>query len=363
MQTQKTIGMLAVLLAAQLLLAVGMSYTGTSLAVHRPDTPLLNLGDSSVDRITITAPDDQHIVLARQGDGWILPGTGDFPADKLQVERLLAELKGLQRGLAVATTKGALKRFKVSDDAFERRVQLARGDQTLATLYFGTSPGVRRVNARSSGDDAVYTTEFGIYDAPVKPEDWEDKGVLKLPPGEIETIGLAGLTLERLPASPAAAASGDKDTQEPESRTWSSKAGLAEGESVNQVNADALAQQLAGLTVGAVLGSVADPGYGLDQPALSISVQRQGGQTIEYRIGKRDKGNDYVLKSSSRPEYFHLPGYTADALLKAAAREQLVAVSGAAAGDGVSSHQGTGQSPPAQGAGATDQARSAAGAS
>ncbi len=362
MQMQKIIGMLAVLLAAQLLLAVGMSYTGPALAVHRPDTPLLDLGDSSVDRVTITAPDDQNIVLARQGDGWVLPGTGDFPADKSRVDRLLEELKGLKRGLAVATTKGAQERFKVSSDTFERRVQLARGDELLATLYFGTSEGMHRVNARTSGDDAVYTTEFGVYDIPVIPEDWEDKGVLKIPPGEIETIGLGGLTLQRLPAAPSSAAAGGKDTQKPATQTWSSE-GLADGEAVNQANADALAQKLAGLTVGAVLGTGADPGYSLEQPALDIHIKRQGGQTIEYRIGKRDKADDYVLKASSRPEYFRLPGYTADALLSAAARDQLVAASGGATDDAVAAQQGAKHSSPAQGTEAPDQARTAAGAS
>jgi hypothetical protein len=362
MQMQKTIGMLAVLLAAQLVLAVGMSYTGPSLAMHRPDTPLIDLGDRTVDRITIAAPDDQRVVLAQEGDGWVLPGTGDFPADKSRVDRLLGELKGLKRGLAVATTKGAQKRFKVSNDDFERRVQLARGDEMLATLYFGTSPGMRRVNARTSEDDAVYTTEFGVYDAPVKPEDWEDKGVLKIPPGEIDSIGLTGLTLERRPAAPAGTAAGDKDLQKPETRIWSSE-GLADGEAVNQANADALAQQLAGLTTGAVLGTEANPDYGLDQPALAIQVQRQGGQTIEYRLGKRDKADDYVLKASSRPEYFRLPGYTADALVKAAARDQLVAVAGEATEEGEAAQQGAAQSTPAQGTEVTDHGKSAAGAS
>jgi len=359
MQMKKTIGMLAVLLVAQLLLAVGMSHTGPSLAVHHPDTPLLDLGDSNVDRITITAPDDQHVVLARQDDGWVLPGTGDFPADKSRVDRFLEELKGLKRGLAVATTKGAQQRFMVGNDAFERRVQLARGDETLATLYFGTSPGMRRVSVRTSEDDAVYTTEFGVYDAPAKAEDWEDKGVLKIPSAEIEAIGMADLMLQRLPAAPS---TGDKNTQQPATRPWSSE-GLAEGEVVKQAGADSLAQQLAGLTVGAVLGTEANPGYGLDQPALDIRVQREDGQTIEYRFGKREKANDYVLKASSRPEYFRLPGYTAEALIKAAARDQLVAVAGETTDAAAAAQHGAEQSSPENGTGTTDQASSAAGAS
>lgn len=332
---QKIIGMLAVLLAAQLVLAVGMSYTGPNLTAQRPDTPLLDLGERTVDRLTIEGSDDQQLVLARRGEDWVLPETGDFPADSKKVDHLLERLKGLKRGLPVATSEPAMKRFKVSEDAFERRVMLAQGDETLATLYFGTSPGMRRVHARTDADDAVYAAEFGLYDAPVKPEDWENKSVLQIPRGEIETLSLSAFTLSRLPGTGSGAASEEGDKQQGDQATWTVDA-LAEGETVNQANAEALAERLAGLNIGAVLGLEAKPEYGLEAPALVLSLRRQGGEAIEYRLGKRDTENDYVLKVSSRPEYFRLPGYTGDALVKAAGREQLVASATGPA------HQGTG---------------------
>jgi len=357
---QKTIGMLAILLAAQLALAVGMSYTGPDLAPHRPDTPFLALGAGTVDRVTIDAPDDQHLVLARQGDAWVLPGTGDFPADQGKVERLLGQLKDLKRGLAVATTGGALKRFKVSDDAFERRLTLARNGKTIATLYLGTSPGIHRVHARTGGDEAVYTAEFGVYDVPVKPDDWEDKGLLKIPPDEIESIGLADLTLTRSPATPATQSAGNGAPHPPAEKRWTST-GLADGETVNQTNTDTLEQQLAGLSIASVLGTEGKPEYGLAEPALVVSVQRKGGKPVEYRIGKREKEKDYVLKASSRPEYFRLPAYTADVLVKAAGRDQLVSAAGPA--DGNTAAQAPDASPPAHGADAPRQTAPAAGTS
>ncbi len=338
---RKTIGLLSILLAAQLLLAVGMSFTGPDLAAVRPDTPLIELGGSSVDRVTIEGAGNERIVLARGGEGWVLPEIGDFPADKGKVDGLLDRLRGLKRGLAVATTEGAQKRFKVSDDAFERRLSLAQGDHALATLYLGTSPGMRRVHARTREDDAVYTAEFAVYDAPVKPEDWEDKALLQIPRQEIAKISLAEFELRRTPGD----ATGDA-AQQSAQPVWSAEA-LAEGETVNQANADALAQNLAELRIGSVLGREAKPEYGLEAATLVLSVQRKGGEVIEYRLGKRDQQNDYVLKVSSRPEYFRLPLYTADTLIKSAAREQLVAKAsqGAVAGEAA---QGEQQSAPSQ---------------
>ena len=330
---QKTIGVLVVLLAVQLSLAVGMSFSRPDLATARSDTPLLDLGDRRVDRLTIEDSDNSKLVLARQGDGWVLPESGDFPADEAKVDVLLDRLKGLQRGLAVATSEGAMRRFKVSDDAFERRVVLAQGDEALATLYFGTSPGMRRVHARAQHDDGVYVVEFGVHDAAVRAEDWEDKDLLAIAPAEIETISLAGLTLKRLPGDGSDAATGQAGKQTTAEADWTVES-LAEGESVNQVNAGALVGKLSGLRFAAVLGSEAKPEYGLEQPELVIALTRKGEQ-FDYALGKRDKDQDYVLKVSHRDEYFRLPGHTGDALIKAAGRDQLiVAASDTAGGEG-----------------------------
>jgi hypothetical protein len=63
---------------------------------------------------------------------------------------------------------------------------------------------------------------------------------------------------------------------------------------------------------------------------LTLSVTRKGGEPLEYRLGPTGKEGYAVLKSSARPEYFRVPGYTADALIKAAARTQLVQAAPAA---------------------------------
>jgi hypothetical protein len=361
---QKLIRYLVVLLAAQLLLAVAMSYTGPRLVTRPPDTPLFALTGHSVDHITIAGPDHKQLVLAHEGAGWVLPGTGDFPADGTRVDDFLQRLEGLKHGLAVATSAAAQSRFKVGDHDFERRVQLAQGKTTVATLYFGTSPGLRQVHARSQDDKAVYTTNFATYEAPLKAADWEDKHVLVLPASKIAAMTVAGLTLQRVPdaitapaatpgkatsaATPAAtpgkatsaatpaATPGKATTGTPAPATattappaapatpgthWSA-AGLAAGQIVNQSGANTLADRLAGLQIGSVLGRDAKPGYGLDQPVLDVRLTQQGGNKIEYRIGKQ--GNDFVLKASSRPEYFRLLPTTADGLIKAAHHDQLV---------------------------------------
>jgi len=330
---EKTIRILSIVLVAQLLLAVGMSLTGPNLAAAHPNTPLFTLGDKAVDHLTIEGLEGAHVVLAKQGQGWVLPDNGGYPADRTQVDTLLSRLEGLQRGLPVATTPGALKRFKVSDDSFERRVLLAHGDDTLATLYLGSSPGMHHVHARTGKDDAVYDVDFAVYEAPDKVEDWENKAILQFPQDSLETIDVAGLTLHRAPAA-AVDKGTDKSAANGKARpastaSWQVEA-AGQGEVVNPAGAQDLAGKLARLRIGAVLGAEAKPEYGLDKPALTLSVTRKGGEPLEYRLGPTGKEGYAVLKSSARPEYFRVPGYTADALIKAAARTQLVQAAPAA---------------------------------
>ncbi len=319
---QKKIGLLTALLAAQLILALGLGLGRPAVNAAQPSTPLLALGDQPVDRLEIQGPDKQTLLLQKTAGRWVLPDSAGFPADKSKVERLLGELKALKRGLAVATTAGAQQRFKVSDDDFERKLVLAQGDKTLATVYFGTSPGLRQVHARSARDSAVYTTGFGLYEAPLGADAWEDKTLLRVPADDIRRIEVAVLALS--PLQPPHAAAAKKTAQGAAGPPPWSATGLDDGEVVDQAHAADLVQQVSQLTFASVLGTRADPAYGLEQPALTLELTLKDGKREQIRLGRREKQNDYVLQVSSRPEYFRLTSAAGAALIKSAQRNQLV---------------------------------------
>lgn len=324
------VGILAGVLAVQLLVAAGMSFTGPSLAAFRPDVPLFDLAGRAVDRLTIESAEDGQVVLARKDDGWVLPHASDFPADTAKVDDLIQQLQDLKRGMAVATSASAHQRFKVTDDEFERRLVLASGDETLATLYLGSSPRVREVHARTSDDAAIYSVPIGVYEVPADQDDWLDTTVLQVPLAEIDKVTLPGFSLSRV----TEAASGDDATAQ-ESKdsaprwTLDSSSERLDADAIDQVKANELVRKLAQLSIDSVLGTESLPEYGLGEPVLVASLQRGGAgmeqpEQIEYRLGKREKENDYVLKSSLRDEHFRIAGYLGDALVEAAARERLL---------------------------------------
>jgi hypothetical protein len=326
---EKTIRLLAVLLAAQLVLALGLGLIGTRVTAEQPGAPMLAVEKDKIDRLTVEGPDQAKVVLAKVDGTWRLPESANFPADGNKIGALLNRLQGLKQGLPVATTAGAQERFKVADATFERRITLAAGDKPLAKLYLGTSQGAHQTHARAADQKAIYSIDLAAYDVPVKPDDWEDKTILEIPQTEIESIGIGGLHLERVAAaaSSAADASAKKsDAKAPEKSpepSWRAT-GLGAGEHFKPDAADKLAALLADLRFGAVMGQEEKAADALHQPELDLSVTRKGGGQIEYRLGKApDKKDEYILKVSTRPEYFRLPSYTAQPLIDAAARKAL----------------------------------------
>lgn len=316
---------LRILFAAQLVLAVILFFSGPDLAAVRPDTPLLDIGKAKVDRLVIEGEEETKVVLKRVGEAWSLPNHYNFPADKEKVEGMLARLRGVKTGMPVATTSGALKRFKISDDSYVRRIILSSENNDLATLFLGTSPGMRRIHARSKKDDAVFSVAFAAHDAPAKPEDWENKEILRIPEGEIERIQVENITLLRQDAEKRQKKTDGEDGKKVKGPdpTWIAE-GLSDGESIQMADVEALVQKLANLRIGRVLGIEIDEKYGLKEPVLTLTLTRKGQGEIEYRIGKHVDDSFFVIKASTRSEYFRIPQYTGNNLVENAVQEKLV---------------------------------------
>ncbi len=337
----KTIRLLSVLLVVQIALAAGLVLNGNTLSAAENDKPLFAFKADAIDRISIDGPNQSHVVLAKSNGHWQLPDMGNFPADDERVKRLLDRIDRLKLGEPVATTSGARERFKVAEKSYERRLVIDAGNKTLGTLYLGTSPAMRQVHARLNADDAIYAVNLATYEIPVKAAEWEDRTVLQIPQHDIAGIDVDGLQLRRAAAeqktsqaAPAATANSSAKSVVPTAApTMWQAAQLSTGEHIDAAAVDKLAGQLADLRIGDVLGKTAKPEYGLDNPALQLTVVRKDGKSVQYQFGKMTAGTDYVLKSSLRDEYFELPTYLAQSLLGAAKRQALVPSTAVASAD------------------------------
>ncbi len=300
MRSMKTgIILLATLAAVQVVLVVVTHSDNTEVASESVSGVLLEFDKAKVDQLNIQGVDGT-VSLTRVDNNW---QTADgFPANQSKVTALLDKLADLKHGLPVGVSEQALGRFKVAIGDYESRVQLQQGDEILADLYLGSGAGARQSHVRRQSDNVVYTSNIGIYDAPVDVGEWQDKTVLQLDESKVKSVELAGLKLERT--------SGSKDSV----TIWRAAA-LPDGKLLNQAEVNAGLQPLWTLRFAEVLGKEAKPEYGLESPALVLKLTYDGGER-EYRFGKMADSDDYVLKVSDRDEYFRVAGYSVKPLVE-----------------------------------------------
>jgi hypothetical protein len=289
------IGILSGLLVLQLALALGLNLAVDDYAAFEPSEPLLAFEPESVDALRIEDGEGTVDLVRREG-AWVLPGLDDFPADQEAVTRLLERLAGLQKGWPVATTSGALERFEVAEDAYERRISLTAAGTPAPLLYLGTSPGLRKTHVRPEGEVAVYAASLDIWEAGAAPSDWIDKGILTLGEAAITRIELPGLTLER-----------DGEALR--------VAGLGEGEQTDAAAARTLVNRLANLRIQSVVGEDVVPAG--DTPALTITVTRAEGDPLTYRFWKQPEGTDYLLTRSDLDHRLVVAGFSVEPLVSA----------------------------------------------
>ncbi len=299
---KKTIGILSALLILQLGVAAALRLERPSHEAFQASEPLLTFDSSAVDTITISNGDGTTLSLRKEDGAWQLPKLGGFPADGAAVQRLLGKLAAMKQGWPVATTAAAAPRFKVAPESFERKIVLAHGGQTLAELYVGTSPGLRKVHVRRPEQQAIYAVAFNTFDAPIKTDDWIDKHIAQVDQDELQRIDLPALTLVR------------------EKEGWRLP-DLTDGEEMAAEEARKLAGQVANITISSVLMKApAQPG----KPLLQYTLTTKSGDRKTFTFYKADGSNDaYLLKTSQRQEYFKVPAFYIDSI-KDSSRDKLV---------------------------------------
>jgi len=292
---------------AQLVLVVAVNLTVRDYGAFQAEEKLLVFDKQKVYALRIEDGKDS-VVLHKQEGKWLrpLPEIGDFPANQGRIERLLDKLTALEKGWPVATTSGAVQRFKVAEDQFERKLTLYSKEEILAQLYAGTSPGFRKVYVRPMDEESFFSVEFNTWEASTKVDGWIDKEILNLEADELERIEMPGFVLQR-----------------EEDRLQLSE--LKENEESNMEEVRLLLDKLTGLRIQSLLGTEAKAEYRQDQPDLEIKIVLKDGQALSYRFSKPEEAPYYVLKRSDLNHYFKIADFTAKPLLDMA-REKLVQV-------------------------------------
>jgi hypothetical protein len=300
---KKWIFILSGLLTAQLVLAMTLGLTGEEYGTFQTEEKLLTFNRQAVSRLQIVDSTDR-LEIEKQGDKWLLPNSGNFPASQRKVEQLLDTLAAQEKGWPVARTRGSAERFAVDKEQFERKLILVSDDESRTTLYVGSSPDFRKVYVRPGDTAEIFAVDFNIWEASAKTEDWIDTDILVLDQTSVQRIEMPGIIMQRQ----------DGTLQ---------VMNLDQNEQTNVDESSALLGILSGLRIQSLLGTEMEPQYRQDEPALEIRMTIEGGEVLDYRFYKPQDASYYVLKRSDLDFYFEVAEYTTNPF-REAIREKLI---------------------------------------
>lgn len=286
------IGWLAALLAFQLLVTGAFLFVDVRGPGSSP-TVFLKVSTDDLDRLVISG-EDTRLEFTRSGDVWSF--ASGIAADGEKIREVVEKLTEIDPGWPVAGTEESRERFRVIGDDHERRVVFLAGEEELAEIYLGTSPGFRRIHARRADSDDVYSIDFAVYELPLSDSDWIDKDLLHAE-GEISAIAreerwslqrdAEGWLLSSVPPAQEAGApiSADQDA------------------------ANRLIERIADLRITGFAPE--GPAFA---PAATFTVTDASG-SYGLRIFSDPENDEYAVESDRQPGRFGLATYVAEQLI------------------------------------------------
>lgn len=178
--------LLGTIFVAQLMLVAILTLSGRTASDSQEQW--LNVTASSIDGLELS-DGSASVSMTKTERGWAV---GEVLADETKIAALLDKLAGIETVWPVATSRASAERFEVADDNYQRRLRLLVGDDQMAELFLGTSPGYRRVHARVAGEGDIFSIELSNFEVPVDLDGWIDKSVLAITE-ELQSITLSML--------------------------------------------------------------------------------------------------------------------------------------------------------------------------
>jgi hypothetical protein len=262
---------------AQLILSGSVSAILDTKPGDVRDQHLIRLDLDTVDRIHIAPAGAPEILLSRKGEDWTIKSLNDKPANSGAVQAMAGALQNqlvtaFVSDVATDLPKYGLDqpRLKVtfSSYATDNTAETKAGEEPLETILFGKVDGG---NVYAKLDDEPFIVSLpktvldGIYTDPLK---WQGLAIFNLKPADIAGMDVTGegqatLSLVR-----------EKGTWKP------AKGDIA----LNTANLDSMANTLAALRAAQWAGA-AQPGQGLDKPAVTITFTTAAKQANTVKVG------------------------------------------------------------------------------
>ena len=260
-----------------------------------------DLDITNLQRITIAGENEESIEFVRQGEAWVLPEAGDYPANDTGLSEMVANIASIQTNRLIARTPDSHRRLQVADDDFQRRVSLTRSDGTVETLFVGTTGTGQATNVRRGGEDETYSTN-AVQTWQINPgiASWIDTSYVSVSQPEVNRVVLEN-------------SNGRLEFARVSETEWE-LASLPEGEVFNQTAFTTMLNQIVNLRMNRPLGKEAAASYALDPPQATVTLFTDS-DTFTLLVGAIDaEANTATVKWSGSDYYAAVSSFSVDKL-------------------------------------------------
>ncbi|MCB0329238.1 MAG: DUF4340 domain-containing protein [Bdellovibrionales bacterium] len=293
---KSNVKILAIVLLAQILASVLLLTGGERLEAFKAEEPLLNLSLDDLTTINITVHEKdqpERIESLTKDDGnWVIASHFSFPVSEEKLDVFRNVLFNVKRPYPVGSSASAAKRFEVSDDSFQTKVEFKNGEKVLDTLYVGSSPAFKKAHVRTKGSDFSYAIDFSSFELRGKGNTWINRDYVKIDRESVQGIEYKDILLKR--------------NSETDTLTLD---GLADDEQIVDSEFSTLVSATTQMSFLDVLGTEEKEEYNLKEPALVFSVTLKDGTKSTYSLGEVKEETHFVLKVSNKPFYLKVAGF------------------------------------------------------
>lgn len=272
---------LGILLVFQIVLAIGLKMTESTYQTVEATAALVPIDFAKVNKIVIeqNAGVKNKVTLQKDGAAWVMPDYHKARASQISVNQLTEVLKNLKKGLPVATTNGAVERFKLKPDNSVRTISLYQeGSTDPSVLYLGTSPGFKSIYAKTAKSNEIYTIPLAEYQVLATPADYLDRSIAFFSAPEITGLEVNNLKLQ-LNSSNKWEVTSDGKTQP-----------------VRSLNALPFVNQFGEISINSIKGEKELPSFDSEHPELTYKIKLKN-REVTVKIAKlKNSNSEYVLK-------------------------------------------------------------------
>jgi hypothetical protein len=254
------------------------------------DREILHVKRDAVRSLEVSGPEGSYALSRTEGGDWAFTQPVATQAGRWSVDALLGSLESLRMDSVADESPKDLKTFGLDKPA--RTVTLGLSDGTRKTLEIGAATADKKYNVRVSDRPLVAVIPGAVVDELAKGmNELRARRLL-----EVATYDVSGFEAEAGGAKRTYARSTTKDKDGLEVSKWRRTAPDAKDLETNKVQ-DALFA-IGGVDVVEFVDKPSAPAtYGLDQPALKVTLRFDGGKApVTFELAERE-GASYARRS------------------------------------------------------------------